>query len=89
MGICDVESLLYIQEAHLDKFRQKLTSPSATTNVAQAIVNTNVGRNACLSRFHHYFHGRSRSTRGKRRRHKLIPQEIHLHVNYVTSIDIL
>lgn len=43
--IYDVETLLYVQEAYLDKFHLELSTPSSTANVAQALSNNDVSRN--------------------------------------------
>lgn len=58
--IYDMKKLLYIQEAQMDKFSQELASPSATTNVAQAIVNSNSDKNGNSGGSQHHFCGRGR-----------------------------
>lgn len=38
--IYDVKALLYVKKAQLDKCRKKFVTPSATTDIAQALVNS-------------------------------------------------
>lgn len=49
-----VSGLLHVQEAQFDKYHQELFLPSATTNVAQAVVHTNNGKNASWGEAHQY-----------------------------------
>lgn len=60
----DMETLLYVQEAQLDKYRQELATPSAVVNVSQGDINTNACRNGNYFGSHQSFYRRSRSTCG-------------------------
>lgn len=42
--LCDVEALLYVQEAQLDKFRQELVVSTVAANVAHSSQATNNSR---------------------------------------------
>lgn len=46
IDIYDVEGLWYIQKIQLEKYRQELVAPSATTNVVQASGNNQSTRHA-------------------------------------------
>lgn len=60
-------TLLYVQEAQLDKYRQELVISSVIANVAQAFGTTNFARNASSGGLNHYFRGRGKSTQGRGR----------------------
>lgn len=47
--IYDVEALLYIQEAQLDKYRQELASLNVTANVAQKFLNSKSTKNSAFN----------------------------------------
>lgn len=67
IDIFEVEGLLYIQEAQLDKFCQELVTHNATANIVEPQTNTNVGKGSQSSSFQQYFCGRGRSSRGRGR----------------------
>lgn len=62
--IYDVEEILYVQEVQLEFFYQELATPSATANVAHAIISQNPSDNGNSST-HKHFYGRAWSTRGR------------------------
>lgn len=62
----DVEDLLYVYEAQLNKTKQELATPSSTSNVAQFVINTNSGRNGNSFSSHHPIYGKARPTDGGR-----------------------
>lgn len=67
-NIYDVDALIYVQEARLDKYRQKLASLTTTANVGHDFINSEVTKNsASNANNHHYFYGRGRNTRGRGR----------------------
>lgn len=67
-NIYDADTLIYVQEARLDKYRQKLASLTTTANVGQGFINSEVTKNnASNSNSHHYFYGRGRNTHGRGR----------------------
>lgn len=45
MDIYEIKELHYVQEAQLDKYKQELATPNATTNVAHAAANSEGSRN--------------------------------------------
>lgn len=53
-----------MQEAQLDKYRQQLTTPSATAYVAQVMINSNSTRNDYGFGVNQLFHGKARGTQG-------------------------
>src|SRR3954468_23417458 len=44
--LCDVEALLYVQEAQLDKFRQELAASTIAANVAHTSIEESGSRGA-------------------------------------------
>lgn len=70
-GIYDVEALHYVQEPQLDKFKQELSTPSATVNVTQSLFNSaGVRPDASNAHGQHFYRGRGRQTCGRGRGRK-------------------
>lgn len=84
-SLYDLEALLYVQEAQLEKFRQELIVSTIATNIAHTIQETNNYRGSFLRN-----HGRgNRFTRGRNPDRCIIQLVIVLLVNYLENMVIL
>lgn len=67
MGVYEVEGMLYIQEAQLDKYRQEPGAPNASANIVEDGVNTQATRPTNSGGLGYYLCGRGKPYRGRGR----------------------
>lgn len=69
--IYEFKALIYVQEEKMDMYHQELTTPSATTNIANAMNNTLSSKNGTGHSNVQHQKGHGRGFRGKCRGRKM------------------
>lgn len=92
--ITEFESLLLVQEAQLEKFRQELTTTTPTANVVQAnpqpnpqVLATNTASNGYNNPFPSFTRGRYRFNRGRGRGRSRGASHTYHHPNYTAPTN--